>query len=330
MYISIQYLRGFAAIFVLLSHISFKLETHSFNFLNGFYIGSYGVDLFFIISGFIMCLTVDNKKSTFVQFMKARFVRIIPLYWILSIVALFIFIIKPSLINSSGGNTSILGSFTLLPNGDKYLINNGWTLSYEFFFYFIFAFFIPFKAWQKYLTSIVLLFLSVCGFLIDITNSYIIFMTSPLLLEFVMGIFCYKIIKQNLIKPTFSFLLFFVSIGLLTYVNLLDSKEYFLGRALYAGLPMMLLFLAVVSFEKKIPNNKFLFNIGMSSYSLYLLHPFVLSGVTVGFKFLGLMDYEYIYFLSMLFISLISAWLCYKLIELPVDKKIRNYLYSRV
>lgn len=328
MYISIQYLRAFAAILVLMSHIIFKLDLHSSSFFSGFNIGGYGVDLFFIISGFIMCLTIDKKNSTFFQFIKARFIRIIPLYWILSLVALFVFILKPSLVNSSGGHTSIWASFTLIPNGDKYLINNGWTLSFEFLFYFIFAVFIPFKGWQKILTTILLISLSLNGLFIHSSNSYLNFITSPLLLEFAMGIACYKIINLNLVKSKFALFMIFSSVLLLFYVNSLDSKEFLFGRATYAGLPMMLLFLGLVSLERDLPKNIFLFEIGMSSYSLYLLHPFVLSGVTLIFSVVGLINYTYVYFLSMLIISLVSGWLCFKFIELPIDKKLKNKFLS--
>lgn len=49
MYISVQYLRALAALFVLLAHIGFKLEVHSINLLSSYKIGSYGVDLFYHI-----------------------------------------------------------------------------------------------------------------------------------------------------------------------------------------------------------------------------------------------------------------------------------------
>ena len=57
-----------------------------------------------------------------------------------SVFALIVFLISPNLINSSGGETGIFESFFLIPNGSKFLINNGWTLSYEFYYYFIFSF----------------------------------------------------------------------------------------------------------------------------------------------------------------------------------------------
>lgn len=326
MYISVQYLRALAALFVLLAHIGFKLEVHSINLLSSYKIGSYGVDFFFIISGFIMCLTIDKNKSTVIAFMKARFIRIIPLYWILSFVALIIFLVNPSLVNSSGGQTSIWASFTLIPNGDKYLINNGWTLSFEFFFYLVFSLFIPFGAGQKALTILALLSLSIIGLLVDTENSYFKFITSPLLLEFVMGIVAYKLIQFKRIKLIYSIVLISASLSLLFYVNGsgLESKDVIFGRALYAGLPMMMLFLGVVSIEHLMPKDRILYNIGMSSYSLYLLHPFTLSAVTVCFSLVGLMDYAYLYFFSMLLVSCLSGWVCYKFIELPIGDKIRK------
>lgn len=330
MYISVQYLRALAALFVLLAHVSFKLETHSVNLISEYKIGSYGVDLFFIISGFIMCLTADKKKSTFIKFMRSRLIRIIPLYWVLSFVALIIFLFDPSLVNSSGGQTSIWASFTLMPNGDKYLINNGWTLSYEFFFYFVFSLFIPFRFWHKIITILVLLVLSLSGIFFDIENSYLRLMTSSLLLEFVMGMLSYKLIFSIRISSFFSILFIFSSLGLLFYVNGLDvwGKDFFIGRALYAGLPMMLLFIGLVSIERFMPKNRFLYNIGMSSYSLYLLHPFVLSAVTVCFSLLDLMSHFYLYFFSMLCVSCISGWICYRYIELPLDKRIKDLICS--
>ncbi|MEI8617879.1 acyltransferase family protein [Pseudoalteromonas sp. B193] len=72
MHLSIQYLRALAAFMVLLTHTSFKLENNGSDLLSWFNIGGYGVDLFFIISGFIMCLTVQNKKINFTTFMKLR------------------------------------------------------------------------------------------------------------------------------------------------------------------------------------------------------------------------------------------------------------------
>ena len=100
---SVQFLRGIAALMVVISHTSFKGQQYSVDTLQWYHIGGSGVDLFFIISGFIMCYTTYNKKVNFLNFMRNRFIRIIPLYWVLSFFALIVFLISPNLINSSGG-----------------------------------------------------------------------------------------------------------------------------------------------------------------------------------------------------------------------------------
>jgi peptidoglycan/LPS O-acetylase OafA/YrhL len=79
MYYSIQYLRALAAVLVVITHISHKLDVNSYNFIGDFSIGAYGVDLFFIISGFIMTHTIMGKPNNPILFLSARFKRIFPL-----------------------------------------------------------------------------------------------------------------------------------------------------------------------------------------------------------------------------------------------------------
>jgi peptidoglycan/LPS O-acetylase OafA/YrhL len=323
MFVSIQYLRALAAIMVVLAHTSKKLDVNSYNPLSGYHIGEYGVDLFFIISGFIMCLTVDNKSQSFSRFMVARFIRILPLYWLLTTAALVIYIVAPSLVNSSGGYTSILSSYFLLPNGYKFLIQNGWTLSYEFFFYFIFSVFL-FSPNQKLLVSITIILLVIARILVNEGIAILGFITSPLLLEFVFGIVAYKLIINVKIKPTLSYLGIVTGLVVLIFVNELGPYVNYLDRTLYAGVPMLLIFIGCVSLEEKMPKISWLFGIGMSSYSMYLLHPFALSGVTVVFKLLGIEDISGLYMSSMIVVSIVSGYLCYVFIELKIDNKIKR------
>lgn len=329
MYISIQYLRALAAFMVLLSHVAHKVRQSGGDSLDWFQIGGYGVDLFFIISGFIMCLTVDKKKISFATFMKARVIRIIPLYWLLTSFALMIYLIKPSLINSSGGVTSIVDSYLLLPLGDKFLINNGWTLSFEFFFYIIFASFIFLGDLQKLTTSIVLVCLAAIGFFLQFESALLNFMTDSILIEFVMGIASYSLIKKNKIPKNWSFILIICGVMSLSYGNVYGYGEVLLsfGRFFYAGIPMMMLFIGFVSLESKMKMSLPLYNLGMSSYAMYLLHPFILSGVTLVFKKANFIVNTNIYIVSMIFISLVLSFYCYKHIELELDRYCKKVFY---
>lgn len=325
MFISIQYLRAVAALMVVLSHAVYKLEVSDSNLLSWFSIGEYGVDLFFIISGFIMCHSVKNKKITFLGFMRARAERIFPLYWIFTFLALGIFIFQPSLVNSSGGETSIFSSFTLIPTGDKLLINNGWTLSFEFLFYFIFAFSVVNYSFYKTISTIVLFLLFVLGALFDFERPFIAFITSPLIIEFILGMFAYKIISVGNINNNVSYFLVFISLLLLSMLNFNEDIKLVLMRPVYAGLPMFLLFVGFVSLENKFKDkNNLLYNIGMSSYSLYLVHPFVLSGVSLFFRKIKFIDNSLTYFSSMVLISCIVGWLCFCFIEKPVSYFLRT------
>ena len=137
---SIQIMRGIASLLVVLLHISVKGGQYDNGALKGFSIGGAGVDLFFIISGYVMCISTVGRPLTFYQFLLLRIRRIIPLYWLVTTVGLAIYLYNPKLVNTSGGETSIWASYVLFPNGKKFLNSNGWTLSYEFFFYFIFGF----------------------------------------------------------------------------------------------------------------------------------------------------------------------------------------------
>ena len=84
-YNSIQILRGFAAVFVLLYHATRHYQEQNLTFLNGFFQhGYFGVDLFFVISGFVIPYTMFKSQYQYKDagtFMLRRLARIEPPYW---------------------------------------------------------------------------------------------------------------------------------------------------------------------------------------------------------------------------------------------------------
>ena len=331
---SVQYMRAIAALLVVIHHAAWKGEQYSSNPLYWFNVGGIGVDLFFIISGYIMCHTVDKKKIEFSSFIKARFLRIIPLYWLLTTLALSIYIFFPDKVNSSGGSTNIISSYTLFPTEGKYLINNGWTLSYEFLFYFIFSSCLFFNTLRKYLIPcFIILILVFSGWLIGDVHYLISFLTSEFLIEFMFGIFAFYFTKNIGTNIYYGVVLISISITAIVFVDM-NNMEF--NRSIQYGVPSFIFFLGMLLMEYRFKNsNSSIFSstlkaLGNSSYSLYLSHPFSLVASSIALSYLGLADYGVIFVGLLVITSLISGHLCYLILEKPLVKLMKtNRLYKR-
>src|SRR5437588_12986370 len=103
---NIQAARAFAALAVSYLHISLQAR-----YLPVF--GYFGVDVFFVISGFIMSLILDSGED---HFFYRRITRIVPLYWAMSVGVFIIAMISPSLLASSTANIdNLLKSLFFIP-----------------------------------------------------------------------------------------------------------------------------------------------------------------------------------------------------------------------
>lgn len=321
---SVQYLRGFAALLVVMSHVFTKTTQLSGYKGEWFSIGPAGVDLFFIISGFIMCKATERKIISPATFMLARVKRIIPLYWFLSLMALAIFLIRPDLVNSSGGATTVLHSFTLFPIGEKLLIQNGWTLSFEFLFYIIFAVSIAVNYNDKIRNTVIILCSLVCaGLMIEPNGAALDFLTSTLLLEFAMGMAAYLYLQKYSGYKFINAALIISGVIMLCAFSEYGKTPY---RVLCFGLPMLGIFIGFVSFEsslKKASHKKTLWPLkalGDSSYSLYLFHPFALSLSAVVIKALQLQSNVVTSSIILISTALVSGYMCYAWLEMPLNK----------
>jgi len=272
----------------------------------------------------VMCLSVDGKKINALFFLKKRFFRIVPLYWLLTSVAFFIYVINPSLVNSSGGETSPLASYFLYPTEDKLLINNGWTLSFEFYFYFLLAFFLFFN-FSLFSLAVFIFMLSLFGFFLDFKLFLLDFFTSFFLLEFLYGMIAFWLFKKGVVTLFFGFFALFFGGAFLIFINFnSDLMAQYGNRAFYAGGAMLLVFLGLVSVENIIPKSKFLSLLGDASFSLYLLHPFVLAGVNFIFYHF-VFENEVFMFFSMFFLSLILSIICYKFLEVKMISYFKRF-----
>jgi peptidoglycan/LPS O-acetylase OafA/YrhL len=157
--------------------------------------GAFGVDIFFIISGFIIAYMVSENTE---NFLVKRIIRIAPLYVLATIamtmtVAFFPNLIRSTTISLSGFIKSIL--FIPGPeNRGQPILGQGWTLNYEIFFYLVMFLCILMVKNKKYLS---IACISVLVFIMAILNllkpeNYILnYYKNGLFPEFIYGMILY-------------------------------------------------------------------------------------------------------------------------------------------
>jgi exopolysaccharide production protein ExoZ len=312
---SIQLLRGVAAVFVVLSHalITIGSQTASVevpNALLGSYynlatFGSSGVDVFFVISGFIMVLTTYKFWENGVDiklFIIKRLSRIYPIWWFFLVITIVIMLLRGALQGSTYvgdvfalESEWLLRSFFLLPTykpngGFGPILGLGWTLIFEVYFYTIFTLCLLFKGYKILVILTIYFLLSVlCGFFYESSNVFFKVMTHPLLLEFILGCWtAFLCINKRFVRPKLAVFLLFIGLMVLCssiFFDLFGGKLDSL-RVIYWGIPSVLIVysLVVLEFEKRISVPCFLSKLGDASYSIYLSHSAITFKV-VGFSF---------------------------------------------
>jgi exopolysaccharide production protein ExoZ len=143
---TVQSLRGFAALAVCASHLhSIELKFDPTPLLGNWAITGFGgVDLFFVISGFVMVWVTRASQgvaSAVPTFWLMRALRIYPLWWLVLSALVVVWMIKPDWVFSSvAGEPDLLRSYLLFPAVNLPLHAVGWTLIHEMWFYIVFGF----------------------------------------------------------------------------------------------------------------------------------------------------------------------------------------------
>ena len=260
---SIQALRAVAACAVVVYHTYDRGGNAAY--------GGVGVDLFFVISGFIMAKVAP--ATTAVKFAQDRLWRIYPLRWLA---------VLPWILLVPGDLLSVISSLTLwLIYGGYYVLPTlrvGSTLSLELLFYagmmlaIATRLVVPLALYSMFLTGALTTSLDVLHFV-----------GSPMALEFLMGVVVARLPRQ----PAFGVLIL-LGLGLLSMtptdfadLDLSLEPQFALWRALQWGLPAALIVWGALSMESVFEHR--LFNvpvaIGDASYSIYLFHALISYGL---------------------------------------------------
>ena len=334
-YVGLQALRAVAALGVVAYHGTQlwgnRLTVERVHGAGDWAAGATGVDIFFVISGFVMMLTSQKlirAARGAAEFLRRRIIRIVPLYWLVTTIKLLGVLAAPRMaLEARPSWLHILGSYFFIPyhypGGEvNVLLVAGWTLVFEMFFYLVFAAGLAARANMLHFLTVALLLCGLAGFVPHPHWDVALYVVNPIVLEFLAGIYLARAIlsRRKLMGRKTAI---FMGIAWLLCIAIFPAWGLGRDRILIAGVPAALLVTAVLSVEpdcrRLIPN--WFLKLGDASYSIYLVHGLVLPAVgvlLVKLGFFGNASGKTIAVVSSLVVSSVVGLVMYRLVERPV------------
>lgn len=316
---SLQVLRALAALAVVLFHCDWTG------------IASFGVELFFVLSGFIIChaAALDSR-----QFLAKRLARVVPLYWSATLGIFAIATVLPQLVPSTQPTVAnLVRSMAFFPyareDGFAFpLMFLGWTLNYEMLFYVIFAIALMVRqSFAPALAAAVIVVLVVVHPLVAPTALALDFWTRPILLNFLCGIAAWAIWKRfgEGFQRVPASLAGLVSAGV--FAALVGGIGHGLGGQLpILGILSAVLLLAMLRLDSAVVWPALLLLIGDASYSLYLLHPYVVEGFDRLVFPLSASPLGIVTTVVAVAAAIVGAIVSFRVIERPSNHALRTWL----
>jgi peptidoglycan/LPS O-acetylase OafA/YrhL len=315
---NLQALRAFAALSVVLFHTFGQTAKHAggdsllADFFGGW--GNNGVDIFFVISGFIMVYIQHSNPKGALDFLTNRAKKIVPLYWSVTLLFAALLLLLPAAFNTAVFDfrhtwTSLL--FVSRLNGYVFpIVDLGWTLEYEMFFYLLFGLSLALPRLST--LAVVPLILLGCVLLSDI---------NLIVLEFAFGMLAGWLFVQRRLQAWGWPLLLGGCAAML--VSLFFDIEA-VPRVLRFGVPAFFIVLGACYVPQT--GNRMLIMVGSASYSIYLLHALALPVFYKALKLarvpLHTTEADLISLGAVLFSAAVGI-LAYQLYEKPVARLLR-------
>jgi peptidoglycan/LPS O-acetylase OafA/YrhL len=251
--------------------------------------GGFGVDIFFVLSGFVMALIVANGESA-TAFVRNRVSRVVPLYWIFTIIVLAMAAARPDLFNSTRADWgNFFKSILFVPyfkeNGELHpMLHVGWTLNYEMYFYALLAgaLFACRKHYELCVAAVIA-FGYVAAPRLSGTPALSAFLGNDIVFEFLFGFLAFRLyrsLSERQISPVIYGL---VAAGAYVFLAVRENFGPAAYRAVVFGIPSLFLVVASACLDPIIQKNngritQMLVAIGNASYAIYLSHIFVVEG----------------------------------------------------
>jgi len=329
----LQSLRFLAAFLVLFGHVLMEARQHGTFIPAALYDLPWGigVDIFFVISGFIIAYIGRNIPSGVAaagDFLMRRIIRIAPLYWLFTLLMVATILVVPSRLQHADLSIAdLLRSLLFIPysapgeTGFRPVLEQGWTLNFEMFFYLLFSLVIVFTRRRILVSSAFLLALVLGSAALPIDGA-LAYLFGPLLILFCAGLTMAHL--HNRLPGHGGRTAFLITAAAITWFALVpapaDEQDLWL-RLLHRGIPAIALVHAAVMWRKPagwtsrgpIPF------LGDASYSLYLSHPFAVNATLIAFQLAGLSAGAWFIFAATVLAVLASA-VVHLMVEKPMLK----------
>lgn len=271
---ALQYMRAIASLAVVYSHAVLQVPQYQALLHDA---GGFGVDIFFVISGFIM-VYIARPDDTPGRFIANRVRRVVPLYWFFTLLMAAILLIAPSVFKSTSFDLAIiLKSLMFIPHYSQAdptmiwpVVAPGWSLVFEMYFYLLFAASLVFpRAWRLWLISFCIFGVFLLANQLPVDGAVAGFFRDAIVFEFILGMALAAAFLRGFKLPNgIAWLLLLAGFSLL----LLDLPG---ERFLKYGIPSLMIVAGTIYCS--LPDNRFFVLLGDSSYALYLVHIFTLG-----------------------------------------------------
>jgi exopolysaccharide production protein ExoZ len=256
-------------------------------------VGSRGVDVFFVISGFIIAYIGTTKPE---QFFVRRLIRVVPFYWAATLFVFAMVMVLPQMFRTTSASVPhLMSSLLFIPHdagGEMQpTLILGWSLNFEMFFYVLFAMALRISPkWSPvicvgWIVAFVAVIHTIAG------NSEVMnFYARPIVLEFCYGIGAFYLFnwcnarRERLARSAvLKWILILILIENLISLNVFE--QYYrdqVPRYLIAGIPAFFIVASALLLERLYglaTKNRWIYLLGESSYIVYLVHPYIVFTV---------------------------------------------------
>lgn len=295
--LSVQYLRGVAALLVVFQHAYFQFDAYIPAM--PWHSAPAAVELFFLVSGVIMMVT--SVRAGVGEFAVRRLVRIVPLYWLFTLLLVALCLVMPQALHSTVVTPATLAKSLLFVPYDSLghpgeiwpILVPGWTLNFEMFFYIVFGSLLVFPVRTRLgLATAAFATLVALGSLVEFRNPVLRTYTHPLLLDFVGGMAIgYLYLQRRRLPRWVAWLLLATGTGLIASDLLAPLVERGIRLPIY-GAAAALVVLGCVQLDMAGHVGRWRLGLwlGDASYSIYLSHLVTLGALRVVWSRFGLVD----------------------------------------